>query len=152
MVYLHTTPQSRIVYPRGPYLLFLLIGNEAQLPYSGPSRQGLDCYCLLKQGNCGKSYWIAMQVQEWGPLVMKRSQSWLSWFRTVFSLLLNMVHKQFWLAYYVFIGSVCGGLFILSFFPPMNSVNVAVLPGKCFWSKNRQLQAWKWTKKKCNCI
>lgn len=66
MLYLHITQQSRLVSPRGPISLFLLIGNEAQLPYSGPSRQGLDCYHLLEQAKCGKDDQIAKQEQGWG--------------------------------------------------------------------------------------
>lgn len=64
MLYLHIALQSKLVSPRGPVSLFLLIGNEAQLPYSGPSRQGLDCCCLLEQAKCGNDDWIAMWVQE----------------------------------------------------------------------------------------
>lgn len=39
----------------GPIAPFPLIGNEAQLPCSGPSRQGLDCCHLLGQAKCDKS-------------------------------------------------------------------------------------------------
>lgn len=64
MFYLHMALQSKLVSPRGLISLFLLIGNEAQLPYSGPSRQGLDCCRLLEQAKCGNDDWIAMWVQE----------------------------------------------------------------------------------------
>ena len=60
MVYRHMAPRSKLVAPRGPVSLFPLIGNEAQLPYSGPSRQGLDCCRLLEQAKCGKADWVAM--------------------------------------------------------------------------------------------
>ena len=66
MLNLHISLQSKLMSPSGHVSLFLLIGNEAQLPYSGPSRQGLDCCRLLEQAKCGKADWIAMWVRERG--------------------------------------------------------------------------------------
>lgn len=59
-ILLITANHSGVGVSQGPRLAFFpLIGNEAQLPCSGPSRKGLDCRRSLGPARCDKFDGIA---------------------------------------------------------------------------------------------
>lgn len=83
------TRRSKLV-SQGPCLPFSLwlVMRHSCLVVGPAGRRGLDCCRLLEQAKCGKADWIVRTGQR--LLVMKRSQSWLLWFRTVFTARLNV--------------------------------------------------------------
>lgn len=63
-ILLITANHDGVGVSQGPRLAFLpLIGNEAQLPCSGPSRKGLDCCRSLGPARCDKFDGIATRAR-----------------------------------------------------------------------------------------
>lgn len=63
-ILLITANHGGVGVSQGPRLAFFpLIGNEAQLPCSGPSRKGLDCCRSLGPARCDKFDGIAVRAR-----------------------------------------------------------------------------------------
>lgn len=63
-ILLITANHGGVGVSQGPRLAFFpLIGNEAQLPCSGPSRKGLDCCRSLGPARCDKFDGIAARAR-----------------------------------------------------------------------------------------
>lgn len=70
-ILLITANHGGVGVSQGPRLAFFspLIGNEAQLPCSGPSRKGLDCRRSLGPARCDKFDGIAMRARGAGRIL-----------------------------------------------------------------------------------
>lgn len=79
--------------PGAQSLLFFWLVMRHSCLIVGPAGRALIAATYLSRQNVAKTTRLRCKSKNGGLLVMKRSQSWLLWFRTVFSAPLNMVHK-----------------------------------------------------------